>query len=266
MLRRTLPSLVPLALAGLLTGCAGGSATGDTTPTGAPASAAASPSAGGSPVASAPSGSPAATAAAAPGCATSAGPVPTTGPAVDRFGAGPVQDAYMFAADWIAASTFTAAPLGDPHPPQTAFAGTEAGLTPAALVTFRKLTELLASTTETLSPQQNADLLSVASYGTVAAAPGATFRTPAYRDVTCGPAITDVYDNVGGQTKLVLRLRFPISGTFQLVTPAGVPEQAVFTKKMDLSMLSTGDPSRPWLVDGWRADLALDGPDPDPAP
>lgn len=252
-------ALVPLALAGLLAGCAGGSTTAGsasdapgptnpaspTTPTGGTASDAAATTA-------------------APGCTVPADPVPTTGPAADAFGAEPVRAAYAFAADWLAASTFTAAPLTEPQPPQSAFAAAEAGLTPRARDSFRVLTAKLASTTEVLTPQDNADLISLASYGLTFERPGFTVRDPAYRDVACGPATSEVFERPGQPTALVLR--FPIGGTFLLADGTGAPLTFGWRKEMGLTLVTTDDPARPWLVDGRRADLSLDGPKPDPAP
>lgn len=129
---------------------------------------------------------------------------------------------------------------------------------------FRVLTRGLASIAGNLSPQENADLIGLASYGVTVAYPGLTLRSPAYRDVRCGRATAEVFKRPGLSDALVLR--FPVSGTFLLADAAGEPRALVFTKRMGLSLAPTGDPARPWLVDGWRADLSLDGPKPDARP
>lgn len=86
--------------------------------------------------------------------------------------------AYAFSTPLLSRTAFTAAPLADPRPRQHAFAAAKEGLTPAARDSFRVLTRKLASTTETVSPQENADMVGLASYGVVVAYPGLTVRTP----------------------------------------------------------------------------------------
>lgn len=199
----------------------------------------------------------------APACAIPTRPVPSGGPAANRFGTDAVAAGYRFAADLLARSTFTRAPLADPQPPQAAFADTEAGLTARARQSFRELTAVLASPTETITPQQDADLVALASYGVTASLPGNSLRTPAYRDVTCGPATTEVLPRPGLPDALVLR--FPVSGSYLVTGPTGAPEVLAYRKDMDLSLAPTDDPARPWLLDGWRARRHTDGPDPDPA-
>ena len=247
-------ALVPLVLAVLLAGCGGGSAATGTT-TGA------SPTTTSSTAPAAPAGTPSA-AGTTPVCATPADPVPTSGPVARQFGSAQVTAAYAFATGFMTRTTFTEAPLADRQPPQTAFAATEAGLTPGARDSFRVLTAKLESTTENLTQQETADLIGLATFG-VASFPGLVLRRPAYRDLTCGKATTDVFKRPGLTDALVVR--FPVSGTFLLADSAGGPQQIVFSKKMDLSLAPTGDPTRPWLVDGWRAVRTVDGPKPDPS-
>lgn len=242
-----------LAVAGALAGCAGGSATAKTggpTTTGPVTATATGPASGSRP-------------AVTPACAVSADPVPATGPAADAFGQKQVAAAYDFAADLLATTTFSEAPLADPQPPPEAFAAAEAGLTPRARDSFRILTGKLASTTEDLTPQENADLIGLASYGVTVAYPKLTLSEPAYRDVRCGAATTEVFKRAGQPDALVLR--FPVSGTFLLTDPAGQPQTIGWRKQMGLTLAPTGEPARPWLVDGWRAALSLDGPKPDAA-
>lgn len=198
-----------------------------------------------------------------PACTSPTDPVPTTGPVADQFGgAAKLTAAYRFASSLLTRTTFTATPLADPQPPQNAFAAAEAGLTPRARDSFRVLTAKLASTTENLTPQEDADLTSLASYGVTVAYPGLTLRDPAYRDVTCGKATVEALARPGLPDALVLR--FLVSGAFLLADPAGRPQAVAFNKQMDLSLEATGDPRRPWLVDGWRGDRTVGAPGPDP--
>lgn len=244
---------VAALLAWSLTGCSGGTAAAPPPGT---------RTAAGTTVPPTSTSAPTPTAAPAPAvCATPVDPVPTNGPVAGHFGAAQVTAGYAFATGLLTRTTFTAAPLADPQPPQTAFAAAEEGLTPATRASFRELTARLASTTENLTPQDNTDLIGLASYGVTLAHPGLTLRSPAFRDVTCGRATTDVFRRQGQPDALVLR--FPVSGTFLLTDAAGTPQQVVFTKKMELSLAPTGEPARPWLLDGWRAELAKDGPKPD---
>lgn len=255
-------ALTALALAGLLAGCGGGATAAPTatgTTSGGPTAAAADVQ----PTTTTPAPT-SPVAAATTACTTPADPVPTTGPAAAAFGADAVAAGYAFGSDLLARTTFTEAPLDQDHPQPDAFATAEQGLTPRARDSLRELTTKLAAPAVEVTPQENADLLGLSTYGVAVSYPGHTLRDPAYRDVTCGRATTEVLERPGLPDALVLR--FPVSGTYLLDDPAGVPQTLVFTKQMGLSLAPTDDPARPWLLDGWRADLALDGPKPDTAP
>lgn len=210
----------------------------------------------------APSAAPAGTpAVVVPAPDATAPPTPFTGPAADRFGADDVMVAYRFATAYMLRSTFDGTLISLRQPRQSDFAAVEAGLTPAALGSFRRLSATLESTTENLTPQQTADLVALTTYGVTASFPGHTLRAPSYRNAGFGAAAADVFRADGRQDALVLR--FPVTGTYLMNDAAGKPVALDYKKDMDLSLLQTGDPAQPWLIDGWRGTRTLDGPKPD---
>lgn len=247
--------VVAAALAGLLTGCSGSNAA---PPSPAPTTTSAVPSA--SP-GTAPVNSPAPVVVPTPDPSGSF--TPFTGPAADEFGADNVMAAYKFATSFMLKSTFDGTLITLAQPRQVDFTAVEAGLTPAARALFRELTAKLESTTVNLTPEENAALVSLASYGAATAFPGYTMRSPSYRNAGFGAARAEVFKAAGRPDSLVLR--FPVTGTFLLADAAGKPVIVDYKKDMVLTLVQTGDPAQPWLVDGWRGTRTVDGPKPDPS-
>ena len=187
-----------------------------------------------------------------------------TGPAAAEFGADDVMAAYRFATAYLVRTTFDPGllALASPRLPDLAFV--EDGLTPAGAADFHRLAVELDAPGVPIPPQDGADLVGLATYGVGGGTfPGYTVRTPGLRDVGYGLAQSQPFTGRNGVRSLALY--FPVHGTFLLTGPDGSPAAATYSKDMALTLAPTGDPTRPWLVDGWRAVRTVDGPKPDPS-